>query len=204
MFSQRLRFEVRFAVARSRKNPLPVEGQRVIRTLLSWKTTVSLLDRSHAPSWPGRLFWLGRPSGRNECRGLAIAYKQPVQPKTQMPLIARIRRRRQMTFLARTRRHLQRMSPYLSLVLLLVPLLLVEPLKLVAVCVAGEGHWLAGTAMLVATYAASLLLVERLFRVVKPKLMMLGWFARLWMWFAALRNKVIPWASKTSLEANTG
>src|ERR1700686_55104 len=170
MFSQRLRFEVRFAVARSRKNPLPVEGQRVIRTLLSWKTTVSLLDRSHAPSWPGRLFWLGRPSGRNECRGLAIAYKQPVQPKTQMPLIARIRRRRQMTLLARTRRRLQRMSPYLSLVLLLVPLLL----------------------------------VERLFRVVKPKLMMLGWFARLWMWFAALRNKVIPWASKTSLEANTG
>ena len=96
------------------------------------------------------------------------------------------------------------MSPYLSLVLLLVPLLLVEPLKLVAVCVAGEGHWLAGTAMLVATYAASLLLVERLFRVVKPKLMMLGWFARFWMWFAALRNKLIPWASKTSLEANTG
>jgi hypothetical protein len=121
-----------------------------------------------------------------------------------MPLIARIRRRRQMTLLARTRRLLQRMSPYLSLVLLLVPLLLVEPLKLVAVCVAGEGHWLTGTAMLLATYAASLLFVERLFRVVKPKLMMLGWFARLWLWFAALRNKVIPWASKTSLEANTG
>jgi hypothetical protein len=119
-----------------------------------------------------------------------------------MPLIARIRRRRQMTFLARTRRRLQKTSPYLSLVLLLGPLLLVEPLKLVAVFVAGKGHWLTGTGMLVVAYAASLLFVERLFRVVKPKLMMLGWFAKFWMWFVALRNKIIPSASKTPLEAN--
>jgi hypothetical protein len=119
-----------------------------------------------------------------------------------MPLIARTRRRRQMPFLARTHRRLQKMSPYLSLVLLLVPLLLVEPLKLVAVYVAGNGNWLTGTGMLLVAYAASLLFLERLFRVVKPKLMMLGWFARLWMGFVTLRNKVIPWASKTPIEAN--
>jgi hypothetical protein len=112
-----------------------------------------------------------------------------------MPLIARIRRRREMTALARARRRLQKMSPYLSLVLLLVPLLLVEPLKLVAVFIAGKGHWLTGTGMLIGAYAVSLFFVERLFRVVKPKLMMLGWFARLWMWFVSLRNKVIPWSS---------
>src|SRR6476659_1287790 len=99
-----------------------------------------------------------------------------------MPLITRMRRRRGMTFFARMRRRLQKMGPYTSLVLLLVPLLLVEPLKLVAVFVAGNGHWLTGTGMLVAAYAASLLVVERLFRVVKPKLMMLSWFARSWTW----------------------
>jgi hypothetical protein len=58
-----------------------------------------------------------------------------------MPLIVRIRRRREMTFLARTRRRLQKMSPYLSLALLLVPLLLVEPLKFVAVFIAGKGAY---------------------------------------------------------------
>jgi hypothetical protein len=100
------------------------------------------------------------------------------QTKSQMPLIARIRRRREMTFLARTRRRLQKMSPYLSLALLLVPLLLVEPLKLVAVFIAGKGHWLTGTGMLIGAYAVSLLFVERLFRMIKPKLMTLGWFAR--------------------------
>jgi hypothetical protein len=119
-----------------------------------------------------------------------------------MPVIARIRRQRRMTFLARTRRRLQKMSPYLSLVLLLVPLLLVEPLKLAAVLVAGKGHWLTGTGMLVGAYAVSLLFVERLFRMVKPKLMTLSWFARLWTWFIAFRDKIIQWASKTSLEAD--
>jgi hypothetical protein len=108
-----------------------------------------------------------------------------------MPAIAQKRRRRRMTFLARGRRRLQQISPYLSLVLLLVPLLLVEPLKVVALFVAGQGHWLTGTGMLVAAYAASLLVVERIFRVVKPKLMMMGWFNRLWTGFVALRSKFI-------------
>jgi hypothetical protein len=124
------------------------------------------------------------------------------QTKSQMPLIARIRRRREMTFLARTRRRLQKMSPYLSLALLFVPLLLVEPLKLVAVFIAGKGHWLTGTGILIGAYAVSLLFVERFFRMIKPKLMTLGWFARLWTWFTAFRAKVIPWASKTPVEAN--
>jgi hypothetical protein len=96
-----------------------------------------------------------------------------------------------MTLLARTRRRLQKMSPYLSLFLLLVPLLLVEPLKVVAMIVAGRGHWLTGTGMLVAAYAASLLVIERLFRVLKPKLMMMGWFAKLWSGFVALRAKLV-------------
>lgn len=113
-----------------------------------------------------------------------------------MPLIARIRRRREMTFLARTRRRLQKMSPYLSFSLLLVPLLLVEPLKLVAVLIAGKGHWLTGTGMLVGAYAVSILFVERLFRMVKPKLMTLRWFARLWPWVTAFRDKIIPTVKK--------
>jgi hypothetical protein len=119
-----------------------------------------------------------------------------------MPLIARARRRRAMTFLARTRRNLQTITPYLSLVVLLVPLLLVEPLKLVALVVVGKGHWLIGTGMIIGAYAASLLCVERLFRVVKPKLMMLGWFASLWTRFIAFRSKVIPWVHKIPLESN--
>jgi hypothetical protein len=107
-----------------------------------------------------------------------------------MPVVAQKRRRGRMTFLARRRRGLQQIGPYLSLLILLVPLLLVEPLKLVAVIIAGKGHWLTGTAVLVAAYAASLLVIERLFRVLKPKIMMMGWFNRLWTGFVALRERL--------------
>jgi len=55
------------------------------------------------------------------------------------------------------------------------------------VAVAGDGHWITGLFVIVAAYAASLLLVERLFAIVKPKLMTLNWFARLWSWFVGLR-----------------
>jgi hypothetical protein len=114
-----------------------------------------------------------------------------------MSVIAQKRRQARMTFLARIRRRLQKISPYLSLVLLLIPLLLVEPLKLVALVVVGKGHWLTGTGMLVVTYAASLLIVERLFRLVKPKLMMMDWFAKLWAGFVALRLKFLGrWSGK--------
>jgi len=110
----------------------------------------------------------------------------------EMPLIARIRRPGKMTALARTRRRLQKIRPYLSLVMLLVPLLIVEPLKLLALIVAGKGHWFTGTGMILGAYAVSLLVVERLFRVVKPKLMTISWFSKLWTWFTAIRD--MTWA----------
>lgn len=93
--------------------------------------------------------------------------------------------------LARLRRSIEGLGPYQSLVLLLIPTSLVEPLKLIAVAVAGEGHWITGTVMIVVAYAASLLLVERLFMIVKPKLLTLPWFGRLWDWFVALRGKAV-------------
>jgi hypothetical protein len=92
---------------------------------------------------------------------------------------------------ARFRRFIARLGPYQSLVLLLVPTSVVEPLKLVAVAVAGDGHWITGTIMIVVAYAASLLVVDRLFRIVKPKLLTLPWFARTWYWLIALRIKAV-------------
>jgi len=96
-----------------------------------------------------------------------------------------------MTALARVRRRIQQLGPYQSLALLVMPTALVEPLKIVALFVAGNGYWLSSTAMIIGAYAVSLLIIERLFRVVKPKLMMLGWFASLWIWIVALPGKVL-------------
>src|ERR1700680_2579841 len=81
---------------------------------------------------------------------------------------------------SRLSRFVGSLGPYQSLALLLVPVSVVEPLKLIAVAVAGEGHWIAGSAMVGGAYAVSVLFIERLFRLVKTKLLTLPWFARVW------------------------
>jgi hypothetical protein len=91
------------------------------------------------------------------------------------------------------RHFIERLGPYQSLILLAVPASLVEPLKLIAVAIAGAGHWVAGTITVVCAYAVSLLVVERLFRIVKPKLLTLPWFARLWSWVIAIRRRALEW-----------
>jgi len=89
------------------------------------------------------------------------------------------------------RRSIEGLGPYTSLFLLALPAATVEPLKLVAVAVAGDGHWITGTAMIVACYAFSLLVVERLFVIVKPKLLTIPWFAKLWKAFVSVRTRMI-------------
>ena len=98
-----------------------------------------------------------------------------------MPVIVR-KHRSKMTALASARRHIQQLGPYQSLALMLLPILLVEPLKIVALFVAGSGHWLTGTGMMIAAYAVSFVFVERLFKVVKSKLLTMNWFAHIWTW----------------------
>jgi hypothetical protein len=91
------------------------------------------------------------------------------------------------------RRAIEQLGPYQSLLLLAVPLCIVEPLKLVAIAVAGKGHWITGTGMIIAAYAASIFVVERLFLIVKPKLLQLEWFAWAWERFVALRDPIVRW-----------
>lgn len=43
-----------------------------------------------------------------------------------------------------------------------------------------KGHWLTGTMVIVTAYAVSLLLIERLFSLLKPKLLKRRRFAKMW------------------------
>lgn len=74
------------------------------------------------------------------------------------------------------RQTIRHLHPYYCLALLAVPAVIVEPLKMTGLGVTGSGHWLAGLAMLGAGYALSLTLLNRLFRIVQPRLLALPWF----------------------------
>lgn len=96
-----------------------------------------------------------------------------------MPALVKRRLRGRMTFAAAARRRIQKLGPYKSLAVLLVPFLIVEPVKMTGMAFAGLGHWVAGTCMIIGGYAASLLVVDRLYRVVKSKLYTIRWCASL-------------------------
>jgi len=98
-----------------------------------------------------------------------------------------------MTVSARARRKLQRLGPYQSLALLCVPLLIVEPLKIAGVAFAGFGHWTGGACMIIGAYALGLLVLDRLFRVVKSKLLTMRWFALIATAWEGLRVRAGAW-----------
>jgi hypothetical protein len=94
------------------------------------------------------------------------------------------------------RRFIENLGPYQSLLVLAVPLTIVEPLKLVALFVLGEGHFVAGVLFMICAYAGSLFVTERLFTIVKPKLLTLRWFAKAWGWFVAIRDTLTRWVRR--------
>jgi hypothetical protein len=91
------------------------------------------------------------------------------------------------------RSHLQKLGPYMSLLVLAAPTAVVELSKAAAVFFLGDGHWATGLVVLVCAYAFSLFVTERMFQIVKPKLMRLPWFKTVWTIFVAVRQKTLQW-----------
>ncbi|MET0744004.1 MAG: hypothetical protein ABWY78_11590 [Microvirga sp.] len=86
---------------------------------------------------------------------------------------------------------LEALTPYQALVVLAVPFLILEPLKLLALVVIARGHVVTGTAFLVGLHGLSLLSTERLFAVVKPRLLTIRWFNHLWGFVVLIRDDLV-------------
>jgi hypothetical protein len=96
------------------------------------------------------------------------------------------------------------LGPYPSLALLVAPACLVEPAKLVALAIIGEGHWMTGALGIAAAYGFSIFLIERLFTIVKPKLLRLRWFAKLWAKIIVLRYLLaLPFRDKPPTQVSS-
>ena len=79
----------------------------------------------------------------------------------------------------------------MALILLAVPTITVELSKVAAVFFLGGGHWVTGLVVMLCAYAASLFITERVFVLVKPKLMKLRWFKWIWLSLVSLLRKTI-------------
>lgn len=88
--------------------------------------------------------------------------------------------------IAAVERLLARLPPYAALVALVLPTSLLLPLKFVAIWLLANEHFLSATLLFVGAKIASTALIARVFLLVKPALMQIGWFAALFNWF-------VPW-----------
>ena len=102
-----------------------------------------------------------------------------------------------MKLLQTLRVRIERWGPYPSLILLAVPIITIEPLKIGALGILASGRFVLGIAALIVSHGLSLLIIERLFEVVKPKLLTLGWFAIIWGWFVTVRDEILAWLYST-------
>jgi hypothetical protein len=77
----------------------------------------------------------------------------------------------------RLRAWIRSLSPYASLALFSVPVMILEPVKPLAAYLAATGQWLAGAVTLIVGELLKLVLVERLFSLTRDKLMTIRPFA---------------------------
>jgi hypothetical protein len=83
-----------------------------------------------------------------------------------------------------------RLSPAATLVVFVIPPLILFPIKLGAIWLFHHHYWFAGVAALVLAKLAGVGVTAFIFEVTRPKLMQMGWFARLY----DLVMRALAWA----------
>ena len=85
---------------------------------------------------------------------------------------------------------IDRLPPYPTLFVFLIPLIVIEPIKLAALWFFAQKQWLIGMAFFISGEVLRFGLVAFLFKSCKEKLLTIGWFAQLY----ALFDRAHRWA----------
>jgi hypothetical protein len=91
-------------------------------------------------------------------------------------------------FKQKVARLIDRLPPYGALPFFLLPVALVEPLKIVAVRQIAHGHWLTGLLAFVALKFIGVGLIAFVFDLTREKLLAIAWFARFYHWIVRWRD----------------
>jgi hypothetical protein len=86
-------------------------------------------------------------------------------------------------------RLIDRLPPYGALLFFLIPLAVIEPLKVVAIDQIARGHFFRGVMTFVVLKFVGLGLVAFIFDLTRDKLLTIGWFARFYAWVVKWRDK---------------
>ena len=111
---------------------------------------------------------------------------------------------------ARLERRVQALPPWGALLVFLVPVLMLLPLKLLALFLLGRGHAAGAVLLLVGAKLAGTAVVARLFQLVEPALMRIPLFARWYPRWKQWKDRVLgfvrlsaPWRAARRLKNGT-
>ncbi|WP_371816408.1 hypothetical protein [Roseateles sp. DAIF2] len=90
-------------------------------------------------------------------------------------------------------RRLTRLPPHAALLVLVLPSLLIIPIKLLALWLIAEGKAMLGVAVIVAAKLAGTALLAWLFQLIQPALLRLAWFARLYARWSGWKAELLAW-----------
>ena len=85
---------------------------------------------------------------------------------------------------------LRTLPPYPTMVVFLIPGACLFPVKLAALVLMKRGMWFTGLSVIIAAKVLGTAIVARSYVVCQPKLMTIGWFARLHDWLIATRDEL--------------
>ncbi|HEY0953937.1 MAG TPA: hypothetical protein VGE36_04220 [Roseateles sp.] len=94
---------------------------------------------------------------------------------------------------------LRRLPPRWAFVVLVLPSLLILPIKLAAVWLVAEGHALLGVAVIVAAKLFGTALLAWLFQLIQPALMQLPWFALLYTRWTGWKAELLAWVRASAV-----
>ncbi|MDC8786627.1 hypothetical protein [Roseateles koreensis] len=85
------------------------------------------------------------------------------------------------------------LPPYAALALLVLPSLLIIPVKLLALWLIAHGRVVLGVGVIMAAKVVGTALVARLFQLIQPALMRLRWFVPLYQRWSAWKQELLAW-----------
>jgi len=94
---------------------------------------------------------------------------------------------------------IRRLPPYAALALLLLPTLVIVPIKLVALLLISQGRAVLGIGVILLAKLVGTAVLARLFVLSQPALMRLGWFARLYAQWTAWKQALLDWVRASLL-----
>jgi hypothetical protein len=107
------------------------------------------------------------------------------------PLAALLAKLARLPALAWLERRIMNLPPWAAIAVFGAPVVLLLPVKILALFLVGQGHAFMGLVVLLSAKVMGTALIARLFTLTQPALMRLAWFARWYPRWKLWKNRVI-------------